>query len=39
MDPQMCNAAEEGRSCFADQKCSTSVPGLQNIVKKLIKTK
>ena len=38
MDLQMCNAAEEGRSCFADQKCSASALALQNIVKKLIKT-
>jgi len=37
MDPQLCKAAEEGRSCFADQKCSASAPALRNIVKKLIK--
>ena len=38
MDPQLCKAAEEGRSCFADQRCSASAPALQSIVKKLIKT-
>ncbi|CAD6243380.1 unnamed protein product [Miscanthus lutarioriparius] len=38
MDLQLCKAAEEGRSCFADQKCSASAPALQSIVKKLIKT-
>ncbi|CAD6258440.1 unnamed protein product [Miscanthus lutarioriparius] len=38
MDLQLCKAAEEGRSCFADQKCSASALALQNIVKKLIKT-
>uniref|UniRef100_K3YU84 Cytosolic Fe-S cluster assembly factor NBP35 n=1 Tax=Setaria italica TaxID=4555 RepID=K3YU84_SETIT len=37
MDPQLCKAAEEGRSCFADQKCSASAPALQSIVKKFIK--
>ncbi|KAI5014540.1 hypothetical protein ZWY2020_055930 [Hordeum vulgare] len=38
MDPQLCKAAEEGRSCFTDQKCSASAPALKSIVKKLIKT-
>jgi Mrp family chromosome partitioning ATPase len=36
MDPQLCKAAEEGRSCFVDQKCSASAPALKSIVKKLI---
>uniref|UniRef100_M8C6Y4 Cytosolic Fe-S cluster assembly factor NUBP1-like protein n=1 Tax=Aegilops tauschii TaxID=37682 RepID=M8C6Y4_AEGTA len=38
MDPQLCKAAEEGRSCFTDQKCSASAPALKSIIKKLIKT-
>ncbi|XP_037486067.1 cytosolic Fe-S cluster assembly factor NBP35-like [Triticum dicoccoides] len=38
MDPQLCKAAEEGRSCFTDQKCSASAPALRSIIKKLIKT-
>jgi Mrp family chromosome partitioning ATPase len=37
MDPQLCKATEEGRSCFDDQKCSVSAPALKSIVKKLIK--
>ncbi|GJM85451.1 hypothetical protein PR202_ga01899 [Eleusine coracana subsp. coracana] len=37
MDPQLCKAAEEGRSCFDDQKCSASAPALKSIVKKLTK--
>ncbi|KAM0926188.1 hypothetical protein ACQ4PT_003712 [Festuca glaucescens] len=36
MDPQLCKAAEEGRSCFTD-KCSASAPALRSIIKKLIK--
>uniref|UniRef100_I1PME8 ArsA/GET3 Anion-transporting ATPase-like domain-containing protein n=1 Tax=Oryza glaberrima TaxID=4538 RepID=I1PME8_ORYGL len=39
MDPQLCKAAEEGRSCFTDQKCSASAPALKSIIKKLVKTK
>uniref|UniRef100_A0A453P0V1 Cytosolic Fe-S cluster assembly factor NBP35 n=1 Tax=Aegilops tauschii subsp. strangulata TaxID=200361 RepID=A0A453P0V1_AEGTS len=38
MDPQLCKAAEEGRSCFADQRCSASAPALKSIIDKLIKT-
>uniref|UniRef100_A0A0A8XRR8 Uncharacterized protein n=1 Tax=Arundo donax TaxID=35708 RepID=A0A0A8XRR8_ARUDO len=38
MDPQLCKAAEEGRSCFTDQKCSVRAPALKQIMKKLIKT-
>uniref|UniRef100_J3LZ18 Cytosolic Fe-S cluster assembly factor NBP35 n=2 Tax=Oryza brachyantha TaxID=4533 RepID=J3LZ18_ORYBR len=37
MDPQLCKAAEEGRSCFTDQKCSASAPALKSIIKKLVK--
>ncbi|KAL6652496.1 hypothetical protein ACP70R_011421 [Stipagrostis hirtigluma subsp. patula] len=38
MDPQLCKAAEEGRSCFTDQNCSGSAPALKQIIKKFIKT-
>ena len=38
MDPQLCKAAEEGRSCFTDQKCSASAEALKSIIKKLINT-
>ncbi|WCJ28136.1 Cytosolic Fe-S cluster assembly factor NBP35 [Euphorbia peplus] len=38
LDPQLCKAAEEGRSCFADQKCGVSAPALNNIVEKLTTT-
>ncbi|GJN27237.1 hypothetical protein PR202_gb15239 [Eleusine coracana subsp. coracana] len=37
MDPQLCKAAEEGRSCFTDEKCIASAPALKEIIKKLIK--
>ncbi|KAI0504510.1 hypothetical protein KFK09_015462 [Dendrobium nobile] len=36
MDPQLGKAAEEGRSCFEDQKCSSSAPALLRIVEQLI---
>lgn len=36
MDPQLCKAAEEGRSCFDDQKCGASAPALLKIVEKLL---
>lgn len=36
LDPQLCKAAEEGRSCFADQKCSVSAPALKRIINKLL---
>lgn len=36
MDPQLCTAAEEGRSCFDDQKCGASAPALLKIVEKLL---
>lgn len=36
MDPQLCRAAEEGRSCFEDKKCITSAPALKGIVDKLL---
>lgn len=36
LDPQLCKAAEEGRSCFADQKCGVSAPALKGIIEKLV---
>lgn len=36
LDPQLCKAAEEGRSCFEDQKCKVSAPALKSIIEKLI---
>ncbi|KAG9446401.1 hypothetical protein H6P81_012529 [Aristolochia fimbriata] len=36
MDPHLCKAAEEGRSCFEDQKCSSSAAALQKIIDKLL---
>ncbi|KAL9677114.1 hypothetical protein QQ045_005341 [Rhodiola kirilowii] len=36
LDPQLCKAAEEGRSIFADQKNSVSAPALNKIIEKLL---
>ncbi|KAL5991168.1 cytosolic Fe-S cluster assembly factor nbp35 [Asimina triloba] len=36
MDPQLGKAAEEGRSCFADQKCSSSAPALRRVIEKFV---
>ncbi|KAF9587718.1 hypothetical protein IFM89_004695 [Coptis chinensis] len=36
MDPQLCKASEEGRSCFTDQRCSASAPALKKIIEKLL---
>lgn len=36
MDPQLGKAAEEGRSCFEDKKCSASAPAILRIVEELI---
>ncbi|KZV17304.1 Nucleotide binding protein 35 [Dorcoceras hygrometricum] len=36
LDPQLCKAAEEGRSCFGDGKCQVSAPALMEIVEKLL---
>ncbi|XP_074591794.1 cytosolic Fe-S cluster assembly factor NBP35 [Curcuma longa] len=36
MDPYLCRAAEEGRSCFTDQKCTVSAPALKKIIQNLV---
>ncbi|KAK6144853.1 hypothetical protein DH2020_021673 [Rehmannia glutinosa] len=36
LDPQLCKAAEEGRSCFDDSKCRVSAPALKAIVEKIL---
>ena len=36
LDPQLCKAAEEGRSCFADTKCGPSAAALKKIIEKLM---
>lgn len=36
LDPQLCKAAEEGRSCFGDQKCGVSASALKKIIERLI---
>ncbi|KAL0344094.1 UNVERIFIED_CONTAM: Glyceraldehyde-3-phosphate dehydrogenase, cytosolic [Sesamum angustifolium] len=36
LDPQLCKAAEEGRSCFDDSKCQVSAPALKAIIEKLL---
>ncbi|KAI3474965.1 hypothetical protein Pfo_030276 [Paulownia fortunei] len=36
LDPQLCKAAEEGRSCFDDTKCRVSAPALKAIIEKLL---
>ncbi|XP_045812635.1 cytosolic Fe-S cluster assembly factor NBP35-like isoform X2 [Trifolium pratense] len=38
LDPQLCKAAEEGRSCFTDKDCVVSAPALQKIIDKLMET-
>ncbi|KAK2452737.1 cytosolic Fe-S cluster assembly factor NBP35 [Trifolium repens] len=38
LDPQLCKAAEEGRSCFTDKNCVLSAPSLQNIIDKMMET-
>ncbi|KAL6135872.1 hypothetical protein ACLB2K_068097 [Fragaria x ananassa] len=36
LDPELCKAAEEGRSCFVDQKSGTSAPALKKIIDTLM---
>jgi Mrp family chromosome partitioning ATPase len=38
LDPHLCKAAEEGRSCFTDKNCVLSAPSLQNIIDKMMET-
>lgn len=35
LDPELCKAAEQGKSCFEDNKCRVSAPSLRAIVDKL----
>ncbi|CAI0456834.1 unnamed protein product [Linum tenue] len=39
LDPQLCKAAEEGRSCFEGQSCRVSAPVLRGMIEKLLKVK
>lgn len=39
LDPQLCKAAEEGRSCFSDDKCQASAPALKMIIEKMLAQK
>ncbi|KAA8531504.1 hypothetical protein F0562_006142 [Nyssa sinensis] len=36
LDPQLCKAAEEGRSCFADNKSGVSTLALKKIIEKFV---
>lgn len=36
MDPELCRAAEEGRPCFEDKKCTASALALKRIVERLL---
>ncbi|XP_047336634.1 cytosolic Fe-S cluster assembly factor NBP35-like [Impatiens glandulifera] len=36
LDPRLCKAAEEGRSCFVDDKCGLSSAALKKIIEKLV---
>ncbi|KAL1203404.1 Cytosolic Fe-S cluster assembly factor NBP35 [Cardamine amara subsp. amara] len=36
LDPQLCKAAEQGKSCFEDNKCSVSAPALKSIIQKVV---
>ena len=36
LDPKLCKAAEEGRSCFIGENCGVSAPALKKIIEKLI---
>ncbi|KAL0694492.1 hypothetical protein Bca4012_061672 [Brassica carinata] len=36
LDPQLCRAAERGKSCFEGNKCSVSAPALKSIIEKVI---
>ncbi|KAM7252277.1 hypothetical protein ACFE04_024160 [Oxalis oulophora] len=36
LDPQLCKAAEEGKSCFIDSMCGSSAPALKSIIDTLV---
>nr|KYP72241.1 Cytosolic Fe-S cluster assembly factor nubp1-A [Cajanus cajan] len=36
LDPQLCKAAEEGTSCFANKDCVVSAPALKKIIEQMI---
>ncbi|KAJ8450096.1 hypothetical protein Cgig2_033290 [Carnegiea gigantea] len=36
LDPQLCKAAEQGKSCFEDQNCLVSAPALKSIIENLL---
>ncbi|CAH8362162.1 unnamed protein product [Eruca vesicaria subsp. sativa] len=36
LDPQLCRAAERGKSCFEANKCSVSAPALKSIIEKVV---
>ncbi|KAK6151363.1 hypothetical protein DH2020_013998 [Rehmannia glutinosa] len=36
LDPRLCKAAEEGRSCFDDSKCRVSATALKAIMEKIL---
>ncbi|KVH88121.1 AAA domain-containing protein [Cynara cardunculus var. scolymus] len=37
LDPKLCKAAEEGKSCFSGEECGVSAPALSAIIAKLLK--
>lgn len=37
LDPKLCKAAEEGKSCFTGDDCGVSASALSVIIKKLLK--
>ncbi|CAN8304872.1 unnamed protein product [Cochlearia groenlandica] len=36
LDPQLCKAAEQGKSCFEGNKCVVSAPALKSIIQKVL---
>ncbi|CAN8270290.1 unnamed protein product [Cochlearia groenlandica] len=36
LDPQLCKAAEQGKSCFEGNKCVASAPALKSIIQKVV---
>ncbi|KFK39308.1 hypothetical protein AALP_AA3G227700 [Arabis alpina] len=36
LDPQLCKAAEQGKSCFEDNRCFVSAPALKSIIQKVV---